>query len=159
MKMNRAFWSGILGGVIISILLAIGRWAGLVELHLEMLVGTFATERGMNAFSIGAAMHLVFAGLLGLIYGRVFEAIKWAGTGAGALVGLIHALVVGGILGILSVLHPQLGVTMPDPGFFAANYGTLDVVGLFVTHLVYGIILGGLYEEPLSAGATNYKKV
>ncbi len=156
MKANRAFFSGLLAGVAITVLLAFARWLGFGQLNLEMLLGTFGTLPGLNAWILGFHLHLLFAGIFGLFYGLLFEAFDRSGPAAGLVLGLAHAFVVGILLGVLSAFHPVMGDELPGPGWFAASYGFDDVILLFAVHAVFGAIVGELYEEPLRSGHGNY---
>jgi hypothetical protein len=159
MKANRAFFAGILGGIVMTIIMALLRQTGAVELNYPMLLGTMAIRPGMEAWITGFFLHLLLAGLFAMLFGEVFEIIKKGGALPGIFVGIAQAIVVGIILGVLPAIHPNLGETMPVPGFFAINYGWADVLANFGAHLVFGLIVGGLYATPLRAGETSYLSV
>lgn len=156
MKANRAFFSGLTAGAILTIIMAILRQIGWLQINFEMTLGTLGTTPGLNAWIIGFHLHLLVAGVFALFYGEIFEKAKRAGAKMGMLVALIQAVVVGIALGFLPVIHPRLGEEIPVPGFFAINYGIFDVVMIFALHAIFGLIVGVLYEKPLHAGAQDY---
>jgi hypothetical protein len=158
MKANRAFFAGVLGGLVMTILLGVARGVGLAELNLEMTLGTVAIRPDLNAWILGLFLHILLAGVFALLYGQLFEVFRRAGPLMGVAVGLSHAVVVGVILGVLSRLHPTVGTAaLPDPGFFATNLGATDVIIFFAVHVVFGMIVGTLYEKPLHAGDLSYR--
>ena len=158
MKANRAFFSGLLGGIVLTILLAGARVIGISELNLEMTLGTLGTTPDLNAWTIGFVLHLMLAGVFALVYGQIFEHLARAGVGIGLLVGLLHAVVVGIVLGFLTWIHPVLGAELPAPGFFAAGLGLDDVLVFLAVHMIFGMLVGVLYEKPLHAGAVDYRR-
>jgi hypothetical protein len=156
MKHRRAFVSGVAGGLMMTILMALGRWFG-IPLSFEAILGTMIGLRpGVTAWFVGLAIHLVLAGLIGLAYGWVFERMGVANRVVGAPLGLAHGAVVGVLLGLLPMIHPLVPGTLPDLGFFMSRLGAYGVVALFGLHFAYGTVVGFWYGdapavlEPLS---------
>jgi polyferredoxin len=87
-----------------------------------------------------------------LIYAAGFEYIthkpNWM---LGAAFGIVHWLVAGVFLGMMSSMHPLMTAASPTagqlaaPGFFAANFGIMAIVAVLVLYIIYGAIVGALY--------------
>src|SRR5262245_1284112 len=109
MSRSTGFLAGLLGALVISMFSAGARAVG-VDLEFEMLLGSWLTALvGPATWLIGFTMHLVLGGLLGVGYAML---LPRAGTvidaGAGAGVGVSHALVAGVALVCLPALHPAV---------------------------------------------------
>jgi hypothetical protein len=99
-------------------------------------------------------IHFVNGLLFALAYYGVFRAVGHAGWLFGAVLGVVHAFLAGGILltALLPVVHPRMGTPWTDaaetplleaPGFLLANYGRRTLIWTLVGHVVYGAIVGG----------------
>lgn len=91
MHAARAFVAGVIGALILSGLMLWMRAAGL-PIHLEERL---AEMFGVHAWILGSIAYLVFGGLVGLIYGALFEVINQAGIGPGVLIGAVHSIFAG----------------------------------------------------------------
>lgn len=144
MKFGRAFGAGVVGGIVMSIMLAAARMMGM-QANLEMMEGTMLLNAGPAAFWLGMMMHLVISGVIGLIYGWAFESVTHkAGWGMGASFGVVHAILAGMFMGMMPMMHPRMPPMNP-PGWFMANLGMMGVVAVFVLHIIYGAVVGGVY--------------
>jgi hypothetical protein len=146
MRSGRAILFGVLGAVAISVLTAVLRGLGL-PLSIEIILGTLTgLAPGPTAFGVGLVIHLAMGGLFGLLYGFLFERV-WDHGGAptGMLLAVIHAALIGILIGMTPQFHPLIPERLPDPGPFFANLGPIGVVTFFAAHLVYGAIVGAGY--------------
>ncbi|HVH45254.1 MAG TPA: hypothetical protein VM925_23035 [Labilithrix sp.] len=146
MRPGRAILFGVLGAVAISLLTAALRATG-VPLSIEILLGTLTgLAPGGAAFGLGLMIHLMMGGLFGLLYGYLFERV-WDHGGAttGMLLAVIHASLIGIIIGLTPQFHPLVPERLADPGPFFANLGVIGVLAFFGAHLVYGAIVGAGY--------------
>jgi hypothetical protein len=146
MHHGRAILLGIVGASAISLVTAVLRTLG-VPLSMELLLGTFlGLQPGGGAFGLGLVLHLAVGGLFGLLYGYLFERV-WMHGGAlmGMLLSVIHASLIGILIGFMPQLHALIPYEMADPGPFFANLGTVGVAGFFGSHLLYGAIVGAGY--------------
>ncbi|MBD3345884.1 MAG: hypothetical protein GF401_12545 [Chitinivibrionales bacterium] len=150
MKWSKAIYAGVLGGLVMTIILAIVRAID-IPVNLSMLLGTlFGLEPSVGTWIVGFIVHLVISGLIALGYGWAFEhAVHHAGTWTGAALSGIHIILGGLLLGVIPALHPMVPGTMNAPGIFMSNLGTVGVVAFIVLHVIYGMIVGGLYGEVL----------
>jgi hypothetical protein len=158
MKFKAAFLSGILGGVAMTVVMAIARTLGM-RLHFEMMLGTMmGGPPDATRWSIGLVMHLILSGLIGLGYAFGFEYVTHrAGWLAGVGFSIIHIAVAGTLLGLVSTWDPVIPEIMPAPGPFMANFGIIYTVTFMALHFMYGAIVGVLYGPALMGGQKRAK--
>jgi hypothetical protein len=85
MNWGKAFIAGVIGGAVMSILLALARAMGMPA-NLEVMQGTMlGLEPGATAWIVGFIMHLMISGLIALVYAAGFEYVTHR---AGWLVGV-----------------------------------------------------------------------
>ncbi len=146
MRTGRAFVLGVLGAGAISVASAVLRAAS-VPISMEMILGTlFGAAPGGSAFVVGLALHLAIGGLFGVLYGYLFERV-WdhGGAGTGMILSVIHAALIGIVVGLTPQFHPLVPEVLRDPGPYFANSGIVGVLGFFLLHVLYGGIVGGGY--------------
>jgi hypothetical protein len=146
MRPGKALLFGVLGAASISLLTALLRATGL-PLSIEMILGTLTgLAPGGAAFGLGLVIHLALGGAFGLLYGYLFERV-WDHGGAttGMLLAVIHAALIGIAIGLTPQFHPAVPERLADPGPYFANLGVVGVLTFFVSHLVYGAIVGAGY--------------
>ncbi|MBX3233225.1 MAG: hypothetical protein KIT84_20750 [Labilithrix sp.] len=146
MRPGKAILFGVLGAAAISLLSAILRAIGL-PLSIEIYLGTLTgIAPGGLAFGIGLLMHLGLGALFGLLYGALFERV-WVHGGAptGMLLSVLHAGLIGMMLGLTPHVHPLVPEALPDPGPYFARLGAAGVISFFLSHVVYGAIMGAGY--------------
>lgn len=146
MRPGRAILFGVLGAAAISLLTGAVRAAG-VPISIEILLGTLTgLAPGGAAFGVGLAIHLVMGALFGLLYGYLFERV-WDHGGAttGMLLAVIHSSLIGILIGLTPQFHPHVPERIADPGPFFANLGVIGVTTFFLSHIVYGAIVGAGY--------------
>ncbi|MEW6731078.1 MAG: hypothetical protein AB1489_07065 [Acidobacteriota bacterium] len=141
MNYASAFWAGISGGVVMSCLM-------IIDINFAFMIGTlFGLSPSQATWLFGYILYLIIAGLIGIIYAIAFETItQQADWKIGAMFGLIHLAVSGLFLGILPIIHPAIPEVIPAPGPFAINLGVVNVASFVVFHLIYGAIVGALYQ-------------
>jgi hypothetical protein len=128
MKTGRAFVSGVVGGAVMSAMLAMARMMGMPA-KLETMLGTMFLPEGAAAWLLGFVMHLMISGLIALIYAWGFENVTHrAGWLVGAGFGLVHSIVGGVFMGMMPMMHPKIPEMMPAPGAFMSNLGAMGVV-------------------------------
>ena len=147
---------GCVGAIVLTTLMATGRWLRLTRMSIPFMLGTMLTADLDRARVYGFAMNLVAGWLLAFVYVAAFESWGVAGWWRGAGIGLIHALavLVAG-MPVLPGLHPRMaserqGPTptrlLEPPGFLALNYGRRTPLAIIAAHLAYGAILGTFYR-------------
>jgi len=156
MNAGRAFVAGVVGGAVMSMGLAMGRAMGMPA-KLEMMLGTMpGLQPGTGAFVLGLMMHLTISGLIALVYAWGFETLTHRSSAAiGAGFGVVHGIIGGVFMGMMPLMHPLIPEMMPAPGFFMVNLGMMGVMAEMVLHMVYGAIVGAMYEPVHVAGAVR----
>jgi hypothetical protein len=146
MRIGLAFWAGVIGGAVMILIMIIARATGLTEMNMVMALGSMITqETTAETWALGFVMHLVISGLIALIYAAVFEAIRRSNWFLGLIGGAIHAVIAGFVLLWMPAVHPLMPDTIAAPGALAINYGTGTTVAFVILHLIYGMIVGGIY--------------
>jgi hypothetical protein len=161
---------GLVGGTAMIAVLYMGIWMlpRQMKMNLLLLIGTMVAPVGTAAYAVGLMAHGMMSVAFGVVHGGLIEAVgvTSAGQGAayGALFGFGHALMVGVVLGMMPMIHPRLrstqgrlvpalagGVAATDeelldpPGFFGLNYPMPTVMGFFMLHVMFGVIVGAFY--------------
>ncbi len=146
MKYGKAFFAGVTGGVVMSLLMAIGRAMGM-QMNLEMMEGTMlGLQPSTTTWLAGLMMHLIISGLIALIYAAGFEYVTHsADWPTGMMFSLIHIVIAGFLMGMVPVMHPLIPAKMPAPSLFMSNHGMIGIVAFIMLHLIYGGIVGAIY--------------
>jgi hypothetical protein len=146
MKIRRALGFGVLGALAISVLSALLR-AAHVPIDLELILGTLTgLGPGPLASGVGLLVHLAIGAAFGLLYGFLFERVwNHGGAATGMILGVLHAALIGMVLGLTPRFHPLIPSVLPSPGPYFANLGPLGVVAFFAVHVLYGAIVGRGY--------------
>lgn len=144
---GRAFAYGVLGTFIMTVLLVLMRWSGLTQFNISMFLGSMLTlEFNPSTWVAGFIWHLLNGGIFGLIYAAIFKGIGSASSGRGTMLGFVHWLVFSAVLAFSADIHPLIPSELPEPGFFAINYGAITAVGTLALHLVFGYVIGNSLE-------------
>lgn len=146
MNYGRAFLAGMVGGAVMSLIMAIGRAMGM-QVNLEMMEGTMlGLQPGETTWIIGFVMHLVISGLLGLLYAVGFEYMAGhSGWKIGIAFSIIHIIVAGILMGMVPMVHPMVPERLPAPGFFMSKMGLGAMIAFVMLHVIFGAIVGALY--------------
>ena len=160
-----AIAAGLVGGAAMTAVLYMGMFMmpQQMKMNLFMMLGTMMLPAGALAFVIGAMMHAGMSVVFGLIYGSIFAAadITSAEPAWGLLFGFVHWAVAGMALGMMPIMHPRLrygglrlvpaasgnpgGDLIDPPGPYALNYPPATAMGFLMLHLLFGVVVGGLY--------------
>ena len=87
--------------------------------------------------------------LVAIVHTALYQAfgLESGLLGWGILFGFIHWIIVGMGLGMMGTMHPMMRKgDMDAPGAFAMRFPMMNVMGFLMLHLVYGLVLGALYE-------------
>ncbi len=156
--MNWTSWllSGFVATLSLSTLLATSHGLGLTRMNLPYLIGTFVTPEREKARVYGFMIHLVNGWAFSILYALIFEARHIANWWFGALLGLAHALfVLTVVMSLMPGIHPRMASEqhgpnanrqLEPPGFMALHYGIQTPVSVVLSHVVFGVILGSLYQ-------------
>ena len=103
----------------------------------------------MPAYMMGSMMHIVNGIIFAIVHAAVYAAfglesglLLW-----GLLFGAIHWLIVGMGMGMMPMMHSMIKAgDMDAPGAFAKNLPMMNVVGFLMVHLIFGLVVGVVYE-------------
>lgn len=171
--MEFQFWpaviAGLVGGAVMSMMIAMMRKAGKTEMDMALIEGSMLSGDRGKAKAIGTFMHLVvFSGLIiGSIYAWLFDVFGVSDGNAwwvGALYGIVHGIIAGLVMSVLPAMHPRMrggvesdevdrvggpsdgSLLLKPPGVFAKNYGPATPPGVLMVHVVYGLVVGLVYS-------------
>lgn len=156
--MNWQSWliSGFIATLCLSALLATSQGVGLTRMNIPYLLGTIVTHDRDRARLYGFIAHLFNGLAFSILYVLIFEARHAVSWWFGALIGLGHALFMLSIgTMLLPAVHPRMATErhgptarrqLEPPGFMALNYGFQTPLSVFVSHAIFGAILGSLYH-------------
>lgn len=147
---------GLLATIALSIIYTAGLWLGLSRMSTPVILGTMVSADRDRAMFYGTIMHLLLGWVFALVYAGVFEAAGMATWWLGALLGIVHELfMLGVVVPALPAIHPRMASERqgPDPtralqppGFLSLNYGRQSVLVGTAAHILYGAILGAIYQ-------------
>ncbi len=150
-----AFIAGVCGALIMVPLLWLTQPIEQTRMDICLFLGSLLTGQTGNAsWMIGLGMHLLIGGIVGLVYGMVFE---WWGDSdwlPGLIVSIPHSLVAGLALWFVGSIHPLMPEMFPEPGFLGLSFSWRIALHLFMLNAVYGAVVGGIYR--VRAEHANY---
>ncbi len=148
--------AGLVGTMLLSALEAGAQQLRLTRMSIPYLLGTAFTPNRDRARVIGFLVHLVNGQILALLYAALFDALGASGIAHGALIGLVHsAVVLLVIVPLLPALHPRIASIeqgpmgmrqIEPPGPLALYYGFSTPLMVVVSHVLFGMVVGGLYH-------------
>ncbi|MFY0583666.1 hypothetical protein ACN28S_63580 [Cystobacter fuscus] len=146
---------GSAGTLVLTGLLVGSQRLRLTRMNLPFLLGTMVTADRDRAKLYGLGLHLLNGLVFSGVYMAAFAAWGRAGWWLGGLMGVLHAsLVLLVVLPAMPTLHPRMagesqGPTevrpLEPPGFLGLHYGMRTPLTVLVSHVVFGMLLGGLY--------------
>ena len=148
-----AIGAGLIGGAVMALMLYMDRAMMPAQMRMDLfyLLGTMTPmplSRGM-VYMAGALMHAGASVVFGLAHAGVFDAVSVDADLAawGLLFGAVHWMIAGMALGMMPMLHPGVRAgRVADPGPFAVKLGPMTAMGFLILHLVFGVLVGALYE-------------
>lgn len=144
-----AIVAGLIGGGVLTLLSYMGKYMMPQHMKMDMLqmLGTMMLPAGAMAYGLGLMMHASASAAFGLVYAGLFDALELEATAAwGLLFGLVHWMVAGMAMGMMPIMHPRIrSGQMSAPGVLVLSYPAMTAAGFLMLHLVYGVVVGGLY--------------
>jgi hypothetical protein len=147
-----AIGAGLIAGAAMLIPIYMGRKMMPEQMKMDLLkmLGTMMMPVSGMTYGVGLMIHAVMS----IIFASVHVAVYlWLDIDSsyeiGLLFGLIHFIVTGMLFGMLSPsMHRGIrDGSVAAPGFFALKLGGMTAMGALLVHLLYGLIVGGLYES------------
>ncbi len=119
------------------------------NINYEFLVATLIGLPMLPSnFLVGMFLHNFVGSAFAFVYVYLFERVLHrVSVQLGILFGLVHAIVIGGLLVALPLVHPAMPGLMDAPGPWCINLGIGGVVSWFSTHLMYGFLMGFQYRR------------
>jgi uncharacterized membrane protein YagU involved in acid resistance len=149
------FW-GFVSTLLMTTMEAGAQAFRLTRVDFPFMVGTIFTTDRDRAKIYGFIVHVLNGWAFSLLYVLAFESWQDASWWRGALIGAVHALFV--LLVVMSLMpgvHPRMaseqhGPTatrqLEPPGWFGLNYGIRTPISIFLSHIVFGSVLGAFYH-------------
>ena len=147
---------GFVATMVLTALMSGSQAFGLTRMNLPYMLGTMVTRDRDRAGAIGFGMHVVNGWLFAALYAAAFQSWRRSTWALGALIGLVHGLVVlTAVIPILPGVHPRMAgeqqgptptLELEPPGFMALHYGRRTPLSVILAHIVYGAILGAFYR-------------
>jgi hypothetical protein len=137
----RAFLSGMAGGAVMTLFMAIGRASG-VPFAIEMVLGVLCDDQpGLSHWLCGFGIHLLISGFVGIVYATGFELVTHrAGWRLGIAFSVAHTALEWTALTLVSRVHPLA------PEFLRTlTSGESAFVGFALVHMIFGAVVGALY--------------
>ena len=149
-NIGAAIIAGVVATVVMTIVMYMGRAMMPQQMPMNILhmLGTMMTRSTGPAYVMGTMMHGVMGIVFALIHVAVFVALGLEALLAwGILFGVVHWVIAGMGMGMMGTMHPVIrSGEMPAPGPFVKNLPMMNVMGFLMVHVIYGLVVGGLYQ-------------
>ena len=146
MNIVAAIVAGLAGTVVMSMLMAMAPNMGMPKMDIVGMLGSMFDKNGNPA--LGWIMH----GMMGVAFGIVYVVLWGLGIGSASVVGgvvfgALHWLVVGLMMGGMSMMHAGVNAgTVQAPGVYMVNRGgMMAFVGGLMGHVVFGLVVALVY--------------
>lgn len=140
---NAGLLAGLAATIVLSVLMVIKSAMGLMPAvdAIQILTQLAANELGLPASPlVGWIVHIVIGVVLwGLVFAGTYE--TWPGPPP--IRGAVFAIMVW--LLMMSMIMPMAGA-----GFFGVNIGPAAASATLVLHLIFGLVLGGVFGRARS---------
>lgn len=141
--------AGVIATLVSCIIFTAARIMGITSFNEEFLlskawVGSLSQNPAI--WLLGLIISLIIGGIVGWLYSVGFQSIrKWVRSGwdTGIALGVVHWIIAGLFIGYFA--------SAGQPGYFGVGFGWPTFTLLFLTHLLFGAIVGGLYLPPTQA--------
>ena len=156
MNIHSAILWGFASTVILTTLLNIGRSLNLTRMDIPFLLGTMLTSDRHRAKFLGFFMHFIIGWVFAFIYVLVLEDTGLKHWWFGIIIAIVHAtfvLTVG--MKLITTFHPRMATEdqgpdptkqLEPPGFMILNYGRGTPIATYVSHIIYGFVIGFFYN-------------
>jgi hypothetical protein len=159
-----ALVAGLAATTVMTVMMTASAKMGMTRMPpMTLVMGSMMSADTDRARRMGTMLHYIVVGTLasGLGYAALFAAFDSASAVTGVLIGAVHGLIVGGMaMPMMPAIHPRMSGATSDgpvvteeqgklaltaPGFFGTRWGAMTPVGLFVGHLVFGLVMALIY--------------
>ncbi len=146
-----AVGAGILATLVMTAVMYMGKFMMPKQMPMDILymLGSMMTRDRNMSYGMGSMMHAGFGIAFGLAHIALFVAfdiddnlVLW-----GILFGAVHWAIMGMMMGMIGLMHPRVQEgSLMAPGLFIKNFPPMNVMGFLMVHLIYGALVGALYE-------------
>jgi len=146
MNVVGAIVAGLAGTVVMSMLMAMAPKMGMPKMDIVGMLGSMFDKKGNTM--MGWGMHLMMGILFGIIYALLWSnGVGTASAVGGLIFGLVHWLIVGLMMGGVSMMHAGVKAgTVAAPGLYMMNNGgMMAFVGGLMGHALFGLVVGLVY--------------
>ena len=142
-------------GLVGSVAMAMVRYLGIAMMPRRMtrnlfyMLGTMLTRNKGAAYVGGGMIHLMMGIGFALVHAAAYQVFGLTSAFAawGILFGLVHWLMAGMGMGMVGSVHPMMrSGEMQAPGVLVKNFPSMTVAGFLMMHVMYGLLVGVLYE-------------
>lgn len=152
---NAIDWSGaIVWGIVATVAFTLftmmGKAVGMTNMDLLDLLGSVFAKPGTERSRItGAIIHHLNGALLAVAWAYGVLLMGWtADWSSGLLWGVVLWALALLMMSSIGAVHPAIRRgEQADPGPAATNFGKLTPLGSLFGHIVYGVLLGLLYQN------------
>lgn len=148
-----SWWGAVVWGLVATIAFTLftvmGKAVGMTRMDLLDLLGSMLVQPGTaKSRRIGLMMHLMNGALLAIAWAYGVALLGWS---ANWFTGLLWGAVLWALallmMSTMGVVHPAIRAgKQADPGPAATNFGKMTPLGSLLGHLVWGVVLGLLYQ-------------
>jgi hypothetical protein len=158
---KKAAFAGASGALVWELVVRALIFAGVPLFDLVKTLGILVLGPGARPvfwWPVGLAMHLIVGVIWAIFYAYFFwSTLDLPPFFQGVLFSLLPALLAG------VIMIPQMDVMidgqMPELGIFASRMGWLGPLGVICGHLIYGVVMGALYTNPVGYAVRNRKRM
>jgi hypothetical protein len=138
MEIGAAVMSGIVGVAATTIIHNMLPFIGLPRVNIAGVLGTWLLNPGARAAIVGMVLHFAFGAGFALVYAYLWS----SGFGSidyqwGMMFGAVHGLIAAAVIPILLHRYPRPKEMLEGPA---------TVVGIFVLHVIYGVVVALQYR-------------
>ena len=154
--MDYSFGAAIAAGVLATVVMTAMLYMGMAVMPRQMsmnilyMLGTMMSPNNkMMAYVAGTMIHAMMGIAFALAHTGVIKGLDLTSAlvAWGVLFGFVHYLMVGMGMGMIGIMHPLMRAgQMQAPGLYLTNLPNMTVMGFLMVHLVYGLVVGGLYD-------------
>lgn len=152
---GRAVLAGLVATTVMTVMMAVAPVMGFPRMDIAVMLGTMFVSNPQAALVPGMIMHFFIGTILAFVYAAVHDRLPGPGWERGAVFGMLPFVVAAVmVMPMMGAIHPLVrSGAMAAPGFLMLGMGHLAPLGSLMGHLVYGAILGTIYETRQSAKA------
>ena len=120
-----------------------------MPMNILYMMGSMMSRSSGPLYLMGFMMHFGMGVIYAIVHTSLYQAfgleselLVW-----GLLFGAVHWVVASMGMGMMGSMHPRIrDGELAAPGAFLKNYPMMSVVGFLMLHLMFGLVVGSVYE-------------